>query len=347
MDLTKFIRPNILKMKAYSSARDEFEGEGEVFLDANENPYETGINRYPDPYQRALKKKVAALKNIAIENTFLGNGSDEAIDLILRIFCEPGKDKILTTDPTYGMYEVSAAIQNVETTKVPLNELFELSSRAILDAADEFTKVIFICTPHNPTGTDLAREELIQLLKKFNGLVVIDEAYVDFTDQPSFVNDLKDYPNLIVLQTFSKAWGMAGLRLGMAFASEEIIDYFNKVKPPYNLNILTQKEALSRLDNKPGVDRMIRELMSEKEKLSTLLQAFDFVLKVYPSAANFLLVKFKDSSKAFHYLLEHDVIVRDRSKALHCENCLRITIGTVDENKELIATLNSFQALTD
>lgn len=346
MDLTQLVRPNILKMKAYSSARDEFEGEGEVFLDANENPFETGNNRYPDPYQRTVKNKIAELKGIEKEHIFLGNGSDEAIDLIVRIFCEPGKDKVLTTDPTYGMYEVSASIQNVAVVKVPLTKKFELSAKKVLAAVDEHTKVIFVCTPHNPSGADLSNNALVEIIKNFNGIVVIDEAYIDFTDVPSFINDLASYPNLIVLQTLSKAWGMAGLRVGMAFASTEIIRYFNKVKPPYNIGIATQREVLSQLEDKPVIEAMIREIKRGKEQLVKYLSTLDFVTRIYPSSANFLLVKFSNAKEVFDYLTGLKIVVRDRSKVLHCENCLRITVGTEEENERLIVALSAFKLVT-
>ena len=340
--LEKLVRPNILALKPYSSARDEFEGDGEVFLDANENPFETGLNRYPDPYQRALKKKIAAIKGIIPGNLFLGNGSDEAIDLLYRIFCEPGKDSIIITDPTYGMYQVSAAIQNIKVTKIPLSSEFQVNAQDILDAVDGTTKMIFLCTPNNPTANDLNREAITKIIRDFDGIVTIDEAYSDFTDQGSLIEVLDQYPNLVVLQTFSKAWGLAGIRLGMAFASREIIRYFNKVKPPYNLNILVQNEALSQLEDLDKMKTKVVEILSQREWLQDQLSALPMVKKVHPSATNFLLVKFDRSKEVFEYLLNHDIIVRDRSKALHCENCLRITVGTEEENKELLAKLGSY-----
>lgn len=343
MDLDKLIRGNILAMKPYSSARDEYEGNGEIFLDANENPFETGLNRYPDPYQRKLKAKIAALKNVQTDQLFLGNGSDEAIDLILRIFCEPGKNEIITLDPTYGMYQVSAAIQDVTVRKVPLSSDFELSADSVLGAVNSATKVIFICTPNNPSGNDLDSDEIRKIISEFPGIVVIDEAYIDFTGAKSFTQSLEEFSNLIVLQTFSKAWGMAALRLGMAFASSQIIRYFNKVKAPYNLNILAQKEALIRLEEAQEVHQMADELKRARILLEQRLRSLSMVKEVFPSAANFLLVRFENSKVIFNHLMGKEIIVRDRSKALHCQDCLRITVGTEDENKKLLKALNSFK----
>lgn len=343
MDLDKLVRGNILAMKPYSSARDEYEGNGEIFLDANENPFETGLNRYPDPYQRKLKAKIAALKNVQTDQLFLGNGSDEAIDLIFRIFCEPGKNEIITLDPTYGMYQVSAAIQDVAVRKVPLSSDFELSADSVLGTVNSATKVIFICTPNNPSGNDLDSDEIRKIISEFPGIVVIDEAYIDFTGAKSFTQSLEEFSNLIVLQTFSKAWGMAALRLGMAFASSQIIHYFNKVKAPYNLNILAQKEALIRLEEAQEVHQMADELKRARILLEQRLRSLSMVKEVLPSAANFLLVRFENSKVIFNYLMGKEIIVRDRSKALHCQDCLRITVGTEDENNKLLKALNSFK----
>ncbi|MEM1409014.1 MAG: histidinol-phosphate transaminase [Bacteroidota bacterium] len=343
MDLDKLVRGNILAIKPYSSARDEYEGNGEIFLDANENPFETGLNRYPDPYQRKLKAKIAALKNVQTNQLFLGNGSDEAIDLILRIFCEPGKNEIITLDPTYGMYQVSAAIQNVAVRKVPLSSDFELSADSVLGTVNSATKVIFICTPNNPSGNDLDSDEIRKIISEFPGIVVIDEAYIDFTGAESFTQSLEEFSNLIVLQTFSKAWGMAALRLGMAFASPQIIRYFNKVKAPYNLNILAQKEALIRLEEAPKVHQMADELKRARILLEQRLRSLSMVKEVLPSTANFLLVRFENSKVIFNYLMGKEIIVRDRSKALHCQDCLRITVGAEDENNKLLKALNSFK----
>lgn len=342
MNIDTLVRSNIRNMKPYSSARDEFEGAGEVFLDANENPFNTGLNRYPDPYQRELKKEVAVLKGVNPNQLFLGNGSDEAIDLILRIFCQPGKDQILTTDPTYGMYQVSAAIQNIEVIKVPLSTNFELDGDAILNASTSDTKVIFVCTPMNPSGNDLDHSEIKKILDRFEGIVVIDEAYIDFTDAPSFTQELTDYPNLIVLQTFSKAWGMAALRLGMAFADTAIIEYFNKVKAPYNLNILAQREALKRIKEATQVAKMAATLKAERDVLIKELKSIPLTQHIFPSSANFLLVRFDQAKAIFRYLVEKEIIVRDRTSALHCKNCLRITVGMRDENEKLIAALKMY-----
>ena len=340
--LEQLVRSNILALKPYSSARDEFEGNGEVFLDANENPFETGLNRYPDPYQRTLKKKIASIKRVSLGRIFLGNGSDEAIDLLFRIFCEPQKDGIIITDPTYGMYQVSASIQDIRVTKVPMSSDFRITAQDILEKVDDTTKMIFLCTPNNPTANDLDRQAIMNILHGFEGIVVIDEAYSDFTDQPSFTGVLNECPNLVILQTFSKAWGLAGIRLGMAFASEEIIRYFNKVKPPYNLDVLVQKEALRQLDSFDEMKGKVGEIITQREWLLNQLSALTIVLKVYPSSTNFLLVRFERSKEVFTYLMENDIIVRDRSKALHCENCLRITVGTAEENRKLLRTLNAY-----
>lgn len=343
MSIERFVRPNIQKLKPYSSARDEFEGNGEVFLDANESPYETDVNRYPDPYQRELKKEIAKIKGVNAQNIFLGNGSDEAIDLIFRIFCEPGKDNIIISDPTYGMYKVSADIHDIEVVKVPLSESFEFSAQENLDKVNDSTKVIFICSPNNPSGNDLSVDEIERVIKGFEGVVVIDEAYIDFSDQNSFSNKIDQFPNLIVLQTFSKAWGLAGLRLGLAYASEVIIGYFNKVKPPYNINQLTQKRALEALKNKAEVQANVTTILSEREKLRNELEQLPNVIEILPSDTNFLMVRFENAPEIFQYLLSLEVIIRDRSKALHCDKCLRITVGTPEENKKLIDNLKSYQ----
>ena len=343
-ELDKLVRVNIRDMQPYSSARDEFEGTGEVFLDANENPFDTGLNRYPDPYQRQLKKKIAELKGVSPDQLFLGNGSDEAIDLIFRIFCDPGKDEIITTDPTYGMYQVSAALQDIKVKKVPLSKDFEISSDAILNEVSTTTKLIFVCTPNNPSGNDLDQAEILKIIEEFEGIVVIDEAYIDFTDATSFTRQLDQYENLIVLQTFSKAWGMAGLRLGIAFSNPKIIRYFNKVKAPYNLNLLTQKEALARLENSAEVTEMSLELKEQRNILKEQLATLPMVKYIVPSASNFLLVCFENAKKVFNYLIGLEIIVRDRSKALHCENCLRITVGTIEENKKLVEALKAFKS---
>lgn len=342
MNLEKLVRPNILAMKAYSSARDEFEVNNEVILlDANENPFPSDWNRYPDPYQRKLKTAIGQLKSVATDRIFLGNGSDEAIDLIFRIFCEPGKDNIIITNPTYGMYEVSAAIQNIEVKKVPLTRDFELDSTSLLSEVDDNTKLIFLCNPNNPTGNLLSVIELKNVLSSFNGIVIIDEAYIDFTKNKSSIQWLDDCPNLIVLQTFSKAWGMAGLRLGMAFANTPIIQLFNKVKAPYNLNILTQTKVLELIEtNKEKVSSNLVTLVLERAKLIEALKKLQIVEYIYPTATNFILVRFDNHELVFKTLIDAELIVRDRSKALNCERCLRITVGTPRENELLIDVLS-------
>ncbi len=342
MNLEKLVRPNILAMKAYSSARDEYEVNNDVILlDANENPFTSDWNRYPDPYQRKLKEVISHLKNIPTENIFLGNGSDEGIDLIFRIFCEPGKDNIIITDPTYGMYEVSAAIQNIEVKKSPLTKTFELDSSNLLSLVDVNTKLIFLCNPNNPTSNLLDPDQIKKVLDNFKGIVIIDEAYIDFTNNESSIQWLNTYPNLIVLQTFSKAWGMAGIRLGMAFANPPIIQLFNKVKAPYNLSILTQRQALELIkNNAKAVEENLSVLVQEKTKLNESLKKLSIVDHLYPSSTNFILVRFKKHKVVFNTLIEAGLIVRDRSKALNCEDCLRITVGTPKENELLIDVLS-------
>ncbi|MEZ4883740.1 MAG: histidinol-phosphate transaminase [Chitinophagales bacterium] len=336
------IRPNIQKMTAYSSARSEFKGKANVFLDANENPFDTGLNRYPDPLQWKVKSEISKLKNIVIQSIFLGNGSDEVIDLLIRIFCEPRKDAIMVLPPTYGMYEVSAAISDVEVQRVLLTADYQLDVKAILEAVKDNTKLLFVCSPNNPTGNCFTLEAIEALLEGFEGIVVVDEAYIDFASEASCVYLLKKYVNLVVMQTFSKAWGLAGIRLGMAFASEEIIDVLNKVKPPYNVNRLTQNAALRAMQN---VDRYRKErnaILHERNVLTRALQQFSFVEKVHASDANFLLVKVKAAQELYDYLTSKGIIVRNRSKVVLCEGCLRITVGTETENLEVLAALAGY-----
>ena len=335
MELEKLLRNNIKALKPYSSARDEFSGEAEVFLDANENPFNAPYNRYPDPLQWALKTKIATLKNIAPEKIFLGNGSDEPIDIIFRAFCEPGVDNMVSIDPTYGMYQVAADINNVEVRKVKLNDDFGFSAQKLLDAANLYTKTIFVCSPNNPTANLLDKSEIVKLLTGFDGLVVVDEAYIDFSPESSLLPELDNYENLIILQTFSKAWGMAGIRLGMAFAQPEIIRVFNKVKYPYNINILTQQKALELLDNSQEKEEWVKTIVDERAKMIKKLFKLSFVQVVYPSDANFILVKMHDARGIYEYLTEQKIIVRDRSKIALCDDCLRITIGSPKENKKL------------
>lgn len=335
MNLDKLLRNNIKALKPYSSARDEFSGEADVYLDANENPFNKPYNRYPDPLQWAVKEKIASVKAVGPEKIFLGNGSDEPIDIILRAFCEPGVDNMVSIEPTYGMYQVAADINNVEVRKVKLDKEFGFSAQQLLDAANLYTKVIFICSPNNPTANLLDKTEIIKLLTGFDGLVVLDEAYIDFAPESSMLPDLDKYENLIVLQTFSKAWGMAGIRLGMAFAQPEIIRIFNKVKYPYNINMLTQKKALELLDHFQEKDEWVKIIIEERGKMIRKLFKLPFVQVVYPSDANFILVKMNDARGIYEYLTEKKIIVRDRSKIVLCDDCLRITIGSPKENRKL------------
>lgn len=339
IDINSLVRKNVLGMKPYSSARDDFHGEAEIFLDANENPYPSPYNRYPDPMQRSVKEKLAALKGVSPGQIFLGNGSDEPIDLIIRAFCEPNHDSVMITEPTYGMYKVCAEVNAVNVQQVLLTPEFDLDLEAIPNTFDATTKVIFLCSPNNPTGNLLSRDRILEVLKRFYGLVVIDEAYIDFAKSHSFLRELKKYPNLVVLQTFSKAWGLAGLRLGMCFASEEIIGILNKIKYPYNVNIRTQELALDALENAYRKDIWVDEVLKEKETLQAELAALAVVDKVFPSNANFLLVRVKDAQSVYQFLMERGIIVRDRSKVNLCYNCLRITVGTPEENKKLIEAL--------
>lgn len=339
MELNNLLRKNILALKPYSSARDEYSGEAMVFLDANENPFNQPYNRYPDPLQKEVKRRISEILNVPDENIFLGNGSDEPIDLLIRAFCEPGTDNIISIDPTYGMYQVAADINNIEVRKVSLSEDFELQSANLLKEVDDSSKLIFLCSPNNPTGNCLNREKMMEVIKNFNGIVVLDEAYIDFAPGKSLLPELKNFPNLVILQTFSKAWGMAGIRLGIAFASTEIIGILNKIKYPYNLNILTQQKALELLKNRDSVEKWIKILMAERKKMTELLKQFPFVVKIYPSDANFLLVKMHDAKGIYTYLVERGIIVRDRSKIHLCDDSLRITIGTFDENEALLNAL--------
>ncbi len=344
------VRNNIKALKPYSSARDEFKGDASIFLDANENslgsPLLKWYNRYPDPLQWKIKEKLAAIKQVPVEKIFLGNGSDEPIDLLFRCFCEPGLDEVIICPPTYGMYEVSANINNISLNRVPLTANFQLDLPALEEAIRPNTKIIWICSPNNPSGNSIDRQDIEMVLNNFDGLVVIDEAYINFSRQRSFVTDLTDYPNLVILQTLSKAWGLAALRLGMAFASPEIIGYLNKVKPPYNISQPVQDLVLNALDEVGQVNDMIRVLVDERKKLEADLLQCNQVLIVYPSDANFLLVKFKDAKSMYNYLLEKGIVLRDRSNVLLCDQCLRITVGTSAENEQLLATISGYNQTT-
>ncbi len=339
--LKELVRPNIWNLKPYSSARNEFHGNASVFLDANENPYNKPYNRYPDPMQWKLKERLSRLKGVNPASIFLGNGSDEAIDLVIRAFCEPGLDHILTIDPTYGMYQVAADTNNVECRTVRLNHHFDLEADRLLQATDDKTKVIFLCSPNNPTGNHLNRQEVMKVLDTFPGIVVIDEAYIDFSSLPSFTEVLPQYPRLVILQTLSKAWGAAGIRLGMAFASPEITGILNKIKYPYNINQLTQACALEILSNNHDFEKQVSRILSERNTLETTLHRIPCVVDIYPSDANFILVKVVDADATYKHLVEAGVIVRNRNRITLCEGCLRITIGTPKENNKLIEALNS------
>ncbi len=345
-NIKQLIRENIKNLQPYSSARDEFNGVANVFLDANENslgsPLDNGYNRYPDPYQLAVKQTIAGLKNISVENIFLGNGSDECIDLLYRCFCNPAKDNVVICPPTYGMYEVSGNINDIEIRKVILQKNFQLDLKEISNQVDRNTKIIWICSPNNPTGNSFDQEDICFLLKTFNGLVVIDEAYIDFSADESFLNNLKSYPNLIVLQTLSKAWGLAALRLGMAYASAEIITVLNKVKPPYNISGATQKIVLEALQQSESVKGKIKELVSLRLSLQQDLLEISFIEKIYASDANFLLLKTVDPESIYQYLVTNGIVVRNRNSIILCEGCLRITVGTKQENGLLIKTLINY-----
>ena len=341
-DLKEIVRKNIYSLKPYSSARNEFKGEASIFIDANENPYDTPYNRYPDPLQLQVKEKISALKGVPVENIFLGVGSDEPIDLLYRIFCEPQTDNVVALEPTYGMYSVCADINNVEYRKVSLKANYQFSADELLAATDENSKIIWLCSPNNPTGNALDAAEIEKVLKNFSGIVAVDEAYIDFSSQPSYLNKLKEYPNMVVLQTFSKAWGSAGVRLGMAFASEEIIKIFNKVKYPYNVNVLTQRYAIKLLDNFSQVEKKVKAILKNREKLEKQLAKVECVKEVYPTDANFILVKTTDSDAIYKYLIEKGIVARNRNGITLCDNCLRITVGTADENKQVIAALKNF-----
>jgi|SRR5579871_147257 len=345
-NIENLLRQNIKKLIPYSSARDDFKGEAKVFLDANENslgsPLMKWYNRYPDPHQWKLKEAIGKIKGVPVANIFLGNGSDECIDILFRAFCEPGKDNVIINPPTYGMYEVSANINDVEVRRATLLDDFQLDLVHLETLVDEHTKIIWICSPNNPTANSMNREDVETVLNNFNGLVVIDEAYINFSRHRSFIQELGEYPNLIVMQTLSKAWGLAGLRLGMSFAAEPIIDVYNKVKPPYNIGQATQDLALKALEEVGQVNDMIRALVMMRDELKESLSALPVVKKVYPSDANFLLVKVVDAKAVYDFLLEKEIVVRDRSRVELCADCLRITVGTEKENKELITALEQF-----
>ena len=345
-NLQKSVRENIRNLKPYSSARHEFTGKASVFLDANENAYGSPgnekYNRYPDPLQWQLKNLLAKIKGVPAENICIGNGSDEIIDLAYRIFCNPGKDNVIICEPTYGMYAVYADINYVEIRKVNLTDEFNLDVDGIMSATDINTKLLFICSPNNPTGNNMNRADVEVLLNNFPGIIIIDEAYINYSKQKTFIQELTEYPNLIVMQTLSKAWGLAALRLGLCYASADIIDLFNKVKPPYNINEASQQIALEALQNTEQVNEWIKEAVLQKEKLMHELANFSFIKNIYPSDANFILIKVDDAEILYQFLAEHEIVVRNRTKETGCENCLRISIGTPEENDLLLSTLKKY-----
>lgn len=338
----KLLRKNILEMIPYSSARDEYSGEEAIFLDANENPYETGINRYPDPIQSKLKAKIAQIKNVNHENIFLGNGSDEPIDLLIRAFCEPGQDNIVSIKPTYGMYKVCSDINNIEFRECLLTKDFQIDKEGLLKLVDKNTKLLFLCSPNNPSSNSLLFEDILYLIEHFEGLIIVDEAYIDFTANTSLLIELNEFPNLVILQTFSKAWGMAGIRLGMAFAQKEIIQALNKIKYPYNINILTQRQALERIGRSEEKELWVKNIIEQREYLTQKLSEIPLVKEILPSDANFLMVRFDEPKKVFDYLIQKKIVVRDRSKVPLCEGCLRFTIGIKAENDELLKALRTY-----
>ncbi len=342
--LQELTRPNIWSLAPYSSARNEYSGHvAHVFLDANENPYNAPFNRYPDPLQGEVKQRLAKIKGVPEECIFLGNGSDEAIDLVYRCFCEPQKDNVVAISPTYGMYEVCADINNVEYRQVMLDEHFQVTAEKLLAATDSNTKVIWICSPNNPTGNNIYREEIMKVIEQFDGLVIVDEAYIDFSSEKTMLQQLASHPNLIVLHTMSKAWGSAAIRLGMAFAQKDIIDIFNKVKYPYNVNLLTQEQAIKRLNDKISVEKWVNMLLLERGRLMQAFAELPICEKVYPTDANFFLAKMTDAQKIYDYLVNKGIIVRNRTRITLCNNCLRVTIGTKDENGELLGALRFYK----
>ncbi len=339
--LDKLVRDNVARLKPYSSARDEFKDfhEEMVFLDANENPYNTGVNRYPDPQQITLKQHLSSLKRVPVDQILLGNGSDEVLDLLFRAFCEPKTDNIITLPPTYGMYGVLAATNDIANREVLLTKDFQPDVLAILEQVDHQTKMIFLCSPNNPTANSFEGERIVKLLENFKGLVIVDEAYIDFSTEESWASKLQEYPNLVVTQTLSKAYGLAGIRLGICYASAEIISVLNKIKPPYNVNELTQKRALERVLDDSSVQNEINSILKERDTLSKVLLEVHFVEKVYPSEANFILAKVDDANKRYEQLIKKGIVVRNRSTQALCENTLRFTVGTSEENQKLISAL--------
>ena len=342
MDLQKLLRGNIRELQPYSCARDEFKGEASVYLDANENPYNAPFNRYPDPLQLEVKEQISNIKNIPVDNIFLGNGSDEPIDLLFRAFCEPRIDNVVAIEPTYGMYKVCSSINDVEYRKVLLDDNFQFSADKLLSATNVYTKLVWLCSPNNPTGNSLNRQEIVKLLNAFDGIVVLDEAYIDFASASSFSEYLSQYPNLVILQTFSKAWGSAAIRLGMAYASTEIIAVLNKIKYPYNINLLTQKQALKMIQQVEQVKKWVDTLLAERTLLVNALQKLAIVEHLYPTDANFVLVRVTDANSIYQYLVNKSIIIRNRNTVSLCLGCLRITVGTPQENLILLQELENF-----
>ena len=344
MNIQNLIRDNIKALKPYSSARDEFENftQQMIYLDANENPYSNGFNRYPDPQQKDLKAEIAAIKDVFTENILLGNGSDEVLDLVFRAFCEPNRDNVITLPPTYGMYDVLANINAIENREVLLTNDFQPNVDTILNAVDKNTKIIFLCSPNNPTGNSFSDESVLKILNNFNGLVIIDEAYIDFSNKETWLTKLDEFPNLIITQTLSKAYGLAGIRLGICYASKEIIKILNNIKPPYNINELTQQRAIIRLQKMTEIKNEIAQLISERKRLKKELEyCVPFIEKVYPSDGNFLLIKVDDATKRYNELLAYGIVIRNRTTQPLCDNCLRISVGVFEENQRLIRTLKS------
>ncbi len=341
MSIQKLIRPTIKALKPYSSARDEFQGNSDdmVFLDANENPFENGVNRYPDPQQRSVKSLLSEIKNIPENNILLGNGSDEVLDLIFRAFCEPNQDNIITLPPTYGMYSVLANINAIEIKSVQLDEYFQPKVDEILEVSNDNSKLLFLCSPNNPTGNSFEAKSIEELIKKFQGIVVIDEAYIDFSNEDSWISKLSEFPNLIVTQTLSKAYGMAGIRLGICYASSEIISVLNRIKPPYNVNELTQQRAIQQLKLNDLTKKQVEDILTERKNLINQLNTVSYISKIYPTDANFVLVEVDDATKRYNQLIEKGIVIRNRTTQPGCENCLRLTVGTTFENKKLIKVM--------
>ena len=340
-NLNELIRPDLQDIKPYSSARDEFEGEASIFLDANENPFENGVNRYPDPLQRKLKERIGDIKGVSVNQLFLGNGSDECIDLLFRLFCVPGKDRVSAICPSYGMYSVSAKINNVELNEILLNEDFSLPVDQIIESS-KGSKLLFICSPNNPTANSFEVGDMLRIAREFEGIVVIDEAYIDFSDQPSLSKFIQEQSNLVISQTLSKAYGMAGIRLGLMIASTELIGWVNKVKPPYNINLLTQNFALQKLQHIGQTEKEIFLIKEERSRLEKFLNAESRILNVYPSDANFILIRVEDADDLYDYLIKKGVVVRNRSKQPLCSNTLRLTVGTAEENNKLMEFINTY-----